>query len=214
MAITPDTYDHRSSSMDHDLIIPMIPHHHHPPANTKNDPTPRKRADSLPGATHTSTCINRSPLQYVDSYGVNFETRTPGAVHPSGAGKPVHLDMHVPMDSMDNTPVPRFAVELTEEQLQEQAPRVRGQLISRFEDMYRIVSAEIERGDLEQRLDPRFVELAMRILDREMRLYRLTDAPKVAVEEPEEEAVVSLRNRQQIEQQLRELEAKLPPSTG
>ena len=107
-------------------------------------------------------------------------------------------------------PAAPLAHELTEEQVQEQQPAIRGQLINRLEWLWRATSAEIERGELEQRLDPRFVELGMRTLDRIMKLYRLLDTPKAGIEEPEDETVVTLRQRQQVEQQLRELEAKLP----
>lgn len=112
------------------------------------------------------------------------------------------------------TTIPKLAPELTEDQVREQQAAARGQLLTRLEDLYEKVSGEIDRGDLEQRLDPRFVELALRIVDREMKLYRLLDAPKAAPEEEPEEQVVSLRNRQQIEQQLRELEAKLVPGSS
>jgi hypothetical protein len=130
----------------------------------------------------------------------------------------VHVDMHVAMELFPLPPqmpagmdVPVLAHELTDDQVREQQPMVRGQLITRLEWLWKITEAEIERGELEQRQDPRFMELGLRTLDRIMKLYRMLDAPKTAVEEPEEETVVSLRARQQVEQQVRELEAKLPP---
>jgi len=114
------------------------------------------------------------------------------------------------MELLPPDPVPHIlAIELTDEQVTEQGPRIRGQLIHRLERMWELAAAEMERGELEQRQDPRFMELALRIIDREAKLYRLTDAPKVLAEPEEEEAVVTLRARQQVEQQLRELELKV-----
>jgi hypothetical protein len=112
---------------------------------------------------------------------------------------------------MDMFPTPApviLAVELTDEQVQSQQPAIRGQLIQRLEWLWRQAEAEIERGELEQRQDPRFMELGLRTLDRIMKLYRLLDTPKQAPEEPEDESMVNLRARQQVEQSLRELEAK------
>lgn len=108
-----------------------------------------------------------------------------------------------------------LAKELTDEQVREQGPAIRGQLIQRLERLWQLTEAEIERGELEQRQDPRFIELGLRTLDRIAKLYRLLDAPKAVAEEPEDESVVSLRQRQIVEQQLRELEAKvLVPGVG
>jgi hypothetical protein len=116
--------------------------------------------------------------------------------------------MHVPFREVP--PVPVLATELTDEQVQQQQPAIRGQLIQRLERMYALVESELDRGELEAHQDPRFFELGLRIIDREAKLYRLLDAPKVQEAEPEEQESVSLRQRQQIEQQLRELESRLP----
>lgn len=113
------------------------------------------------------------------------------------------------MELFPLTPVPVLAHELTDEQVYAQGPAIRGQLIQRLERLYTLVEAEVERGELEQHQDPRFIDLALRTLDRIAKLYRLLDPPKVVAEEPEAEAVTSLRARQQVEQQLREIEQKM-----
>lgn len=104
---------------------------------------------------------------------------------------------------------PILARELTDEQVREQGPAIRGQLIQRLERLWQLIEAEIERGELEQHQDPRFLDLGLRTLDRIAKLYRLLDAPKAVPEEAEDDAMVSLRQRQMVEQQLRELEQKI-----
>jgi hypothetical protein len=102
-----------------------------------------------------------------------------------------------------------LARELTDEQVREQGPAIRGQLIQRLEHLWQLIEAEIERGELEQHQDPRFLDLGLRTLDRIAKLYRLLEAPKAVPEEAEDESMVSLRQRQLVEQQLRDLEQKI-----
>lgn len=181
------------------------------PGNSENVPAQGKRADSHCPHIQTSTFINRSPLQYLDTRVLKFATGKRTLTDMGMPREPVHFDMHVAMEHYppDLQRPLILARELTDEQVQEQGPAVRGQLIQRLERIWEVVSGEIERGELEAHQDPRFLELGLRTLDRIAKLYRLLDAPKGQVEEPEDEGAVVLRNRQQVEQQLRELELKV-----
>lgn len=181
------------------------------PGKGKNVAASGKMADSHCPYIQTSTFINRSPLQYLDTRVLKFDLGKRTRTDKGMPREPVHFDMHVPMEHYppDLQRPLILARELTDEQVREQGPAIRGQLIQRLERIWELVSAEIERGELEAHQDPRFLELGLRTLDRIAKLYRLLDAPKVQAEEPEDEGAVVLRNRQQVEQQLRELEAKV-----
>lgn len=98
--------------------------------------------------------------------------------------------------------------EITEEQLAEAAPKVRALQIQRYERLYGRVDervAEDERGD--RPIDPRFLELGIRILKEEYLLYRLGKAPAV-VEEDDDNGTEGVDRMQMVLRQLEELEAK------
>lgn len=95
--------------------------------------------------------------------------------------------------------------ELTEDQVLEQGPAVRAQLIHRLEGLYQLCEEEL--GSTDGR-DARWAELQLRALDRVAKLYRLVEAPRAAPEPEAEPAVVRDRTRALVTEQLRQLEAR------
>jgi len=105
---------------------------------------------------------------------------------------------------------PTLPATLSEEEIEKQAPGVRGQLLRRLETIWEYCEDEIEASKLEQRSDPRFAELGLRTLDRIARLYRLEKVPAVVAEEPEEVSVLeTVRNREMVLRNLAELESRI-----
>lgn len=97
--------------------------------------------------------------------------------------------------------------------LNEDAPAIRAEVLRRLEALWATLAPRItdvrdvdEFGD-PVRLDPRFIEAGIRVLDRLMRLYRL-DAPGVAAAEPLSGSDVGDR----VARELLELEQRLSRS--
>lgn len=104
-------------------------------------------------------------------------------------------------------PGPTFP-EIGEDELNEAAPRVRAQTIGRYEDLYRVVRAQIEGAEEGERpLDPRYLEIGIRILKEESILYRLTRPP--VVREDEEDSSHVFDPAEQVRAQLLELEERV-----
>ena len=104
-------------------------------------------------------------------------------------------------------PGPQFP-EIGEDELADAAPRVRAQTIGRLEDLYRVVRNQIEGSeDGERPLDPRYLEIGIRILKEESLLYRLTRPP--AVREDDDDPAHVFDPAEQVRAQLLELEARL-----
>jgi uncharacterized membrane protein YgaE (UPF0421/DUF939 family) len=98
--------------------------------------------------------------------------------------------------------------EITDENLAKAQGAVRFQQIQRYERMLKVVESRIladEEGT--HPLDPRFLELGIRILKEEAALYRLGRALPVA-EEEEDPAIAAVDRRQAVEARLQELEDK------
>lgn len=97
--------------------------------------------------------------------------------------------------------------------LNEDAPAIRAEVLRRLEDLWATLAPRITNvRDVDElgepvRLDPRFVEAGIRVLDRLMRLYRL-DAPGVAAAEPLSGSDVGDR----VAAELLELEQRLAGS--
>lgn len=104
--------------------------------------------------------------------------------------------------------LPAAAPSISEEQLVDASSQVRGVVASRLETIWGSCAPHLEPVQLEDgswsKPDPRFLELAVRVTDRMMRLYRL-DAPGRAVEVAETPVDV----REQILSHLAELEQRL-----
>ena len=81
--------------------------------------------------------------------------------------------------------LPARAPSISEEDLVDASSQVRGLVASRLERVWNACSPHLEPVQFEDgswsKPDPRFLELAVRVTDRMMRLYRL-DAPGRAAE--------------------------------
>lgn len=106
----------------------------------------------------------------------------------------------------DLTPGPQFP-EIGEDELAEAQAKVRAQTVARYEDLYRVVRNQIEGSeDGERPLDPRYLEIGIRILKEESLLYRLTRPP--VVREDDEDPSHVFDPAEQVRAQLLELEAR------
>jgi hypothetical protein len=98
--------------------------------------------------------------------------------------------------------------EITEEQLAESQPRVRALLIQRYERMYGRVDERIQEDERGERpLDPRFLELGIRIAKEVSVLYRMSRPPAIQ-EEEEDPSIVGVDRMDMVLRQLTELEEK------
>lgn len=98
-------------------------------------------------------------------------------------------------------------LEVTEEQLQEAQPRVRALQIQRYEEIWERIQERISDDKEGARpIDPRFLELGIRVLKEEAGLYRLGRVAAVA--EEEEDTTTVADRRDMIEERLQEIEAK------
>lgn len=109
--------------------------------------------------------------------------------------------------SMGELPAGTF--EVTEDDLAAAQPKVRALLVQRYEELYaRVnerVAADVAEGG--RPLDPRFLELGVRILKEIGSLYRL--GRTVVIEAEEEEVSGGMDRRNLVLAQLTELETKL-----
>jgi hypothetical protein len=103
--------------------------------------------------------------------------------------------------------------EISEDDLEEARPRVLAQTVGRYEDLYRVVRAHVTEAEQGERpLDPRYLEIGIRILKEESLLYRL-GRPAVVREEEEDLSRV-IDPAQQVLAQLVELEARVAASAA
>jgi hypothetical protein len=99
-------------------------------------------------------------------------------------------------------------LEISEEQIQEAQPRVRALQIQRYEEIWERIHERIEEDKEGARpIDPRFLELGIRVLKEEAGLYRL-GRQAAAVEEEEDATLTGTDRRDLIEDRLREIEQK------
>lgn len=97
----------------------------------------------------------------------------------SPAGRDWH-NAAMTFPALPSEPPPR---ELTEADLVIQQPGVRAKLLVRLEDLYAWCEDGMAAGE---RPDPRFAELAVRILDREAKIFRLDRPPQETGDEVDE----------------------------
>lgn len=98
--------------------------------------------------------------------------------------------------------------EITEEQLAASQPKVRALTIQRYERLYARVDERVREDEAGERpIDPRFLELGIRILKEEALLYRLGRVAVVA-EEEEDPAIAGIDRMDMVLRQLAELEEK------
>lgn len=94
-----------------------------------------------------------------------------------------------------------------EEELIEAAPRVRALQIQRYEDLWKVVQDHIHtHEEAERPIDPRYLEIGVRILKEEAGLYRLNRS--IPVSEDAEDTNGAIDRAQLVEAQLQELEAR------
>lgn len=104
------------------------------------------------------------------------------------------------MTAMNPAPAP----ELSEDGLVTAAPMVRAETVRRLETLYELTQTQIHLAEEVGRpVDPRWAELAVRILRETASIFRLHKQVVVVTEDERVEVPVD-----EIEAQLRELEAK------
>ncbi len=104
--------------------------------------------------------------------------------------------------------LPAGPLEITEEQLAESQPRVRALQIQRYEKIWdRIQERIVEDEQGERPIDPRFLELGIRVLKEEAGIYRLGRVAQ-AVEEEEDPSITGVDRMATVMRQLEELEAR------
>lgn len=115
--------------------------------------------------------------------------------------------MTVMPPGMPTTPFPALPRELDEAALAVQAPLARGQLLSRLERLLRLAEDNLEGLDGEKP-DPRWAELAVRIVKEEAKLYRLDKPAPAEVPDEPDEAQDTTRLRSLVLAQMDELAAR------
>lgn len=98
--------------------------------------------------------------------------------------------------------------EISEDDLIRAQGAMRYQTLSRYERMYQVVDERVQADiDKIHPLDPRFLELGIRILKEQSLLYRLA-RPAPAVEEEEDPDIAAVNRHQVVLEQLEALEAR------
>lgn len=98
--------------------------------------------------------------------------------------------------------------EITEENLQESAPRVRALIAWRIEKLYAAVDQHVDEANAGDRmLDPRMLEIGKGLMKSLSDIYRL-GKPQPVVEEEEDQALAAVDRRAIVGAKLDELEAK------
>jgi len=105
-----------------------------------------------------------------------------------------------------------LARELTEADVQAQQGAARALVLARLERLYAYCEANLgygDGGDFDgaEKADPRFAELAVRIIDREVKLYRL-DRPAPVAGDDDDEGVERERTTAAVLAQLTQLEER------
>lgn len=98
--------------------------------------------------------------------------------------------------------------EIGEEQLVESQPRVRALLVQRYEEIWNRVAVRIHDDQEQQRpIDPRILEIGLRVLKDEAVLYRLGRSMP-APEDEEDPTITAIDRAAMVAEQLSVLEAK------
>lgn len=101
-------------------------------------------------------------------------------------------------------------LQITEEDVQESAPRVRALLVARLESMWEPVRVTLLRdADAERPIDPRMLEIGLRICKELGLHYRLYRPPVTKVEEDDDPLGPGVDRAALIEDQLQEIENKM-----
>lgn len=114
---------------------------------------------------------------------------------------------------MNQAPVPGQPWNIDEEAIAQAQPTVRGLQIQRYEDLWTIIRGRIQDAETGDRpLDPRFLELGVRVLKEEAALYRLSK-PQVQ-EEDQEDPSGGVDRAALVLEQLADVEARLKQQQG
>jgi len=101
-------------------------------------------------------------------------------------------------------------LEITEADLAESGPRVRALQVARLEQIWSAVNARLQMdAGGEAPIDPRLLEIGLRVIKEESLIYRLGRAPVASGEDEEEGDRVGLDKVAAIENTLAEIEARL-----
>ncbi len=105
---------------------------------------------------------------------------------------------------------PVAPLEITEEQLAESGPRVRALQVQRLEKVWSVVEGHIdEHLDGTRPMDPRMLEIGLRVVKEETALYRLAKPQAASEEEDEDPQQAALDRRALVLMQIEAAEAKL-----
>jgi hypothetical protein len=97
---------------------------------------------------------------------------------------------------------------IDEDQLHAAKPKVRALHVQRYEQLWSIVNDKIRESDDQDRpLDPRYLELGIKILKEESLLYRLNKVEAASVEE-EDDPAAGIDRAAEVLAQLEILEAR------
>ena len=108
---------------------------------------------------------------------------------------------------MEQSPAPGEPWTIDEDALTKAQPTVRGITVQRYEDLWRVTRSRIEEAEAGDRpLDPRLIELGIRILREEATLYRLSK-PQTS-EEEEDDPSGGVDRAKLVLEQLADLEAR------
>lgn len=100
--------------------------------------------------------------------------------------------------------------QITDEDLVRSAPAVRALLVSRLEAMWRPIEVAMQVAqDPALPVDPRLLEIGIRLVDKEAQLYGITRPKPVVEEERELEGLdVGVDRRAMIEDRLKQIEER------
>lgn len=108
---------------------------------------------------------------------------------------------------MEQMPAPGEPWNIDEDALTRAQPTVRGITVQRYEDLWRVTRGRIEEAEAGDRpLDPRLIELGIRILREEATLYRLSKPQ--TLDEEEEDPSGGVDRAKLVLEQLADLESR------
>lgn len=101
-------------------------------------------------------------------------------------------------------------LQITDDDIDEARPRVRALLIARFEALWQPVRVRLSQdSDGQIPIDPRLLEIGIRINKELGLLYRMYRPPAPRAEDDEEEGAGIIDRAAEVDRQLLELENKL-----
>lgn len=111
--------------------------------------------------------------------------------------------------------LPAGPLEITEDQLAESGPRVRALQVQRLEKVWAVVEAHVdEHLEGVRPVDPRMLEIGLRVVKEETSLYRLGRPAPASEDDDEDPQVAALDRRSLVLQQIEAAEAKLRDQAG